>query len=65
MKVDRDDLKRLLAEFLTREDAEASVEYLLFVAGVVVPSGAFFYFMMKALLEWFRNMEAIVAGPFS
>lgn len=46
------------------ETASAGAEYVLFVAAVVVPLGALFFWLMNALISWFRDMLDLIQGPF-
>lgn len=45
-------------------EGSAAIEALLLIAGVVLPFGAFMFWMMRTLVEWFYQTGILVEGPF-
>ena len=46
------------------EAGAATLDYLLFVAGFLVPVGILLYWLMRALVVWFGSLETVIESPF-
>lgn len=56
--------RRLLSGSLRQQGGAAALEYLVVIAGVVVPIALFLLVLLGALVFWFQGMESLLGGAF-